>query len=361
MKKNCNMKHRISIALLLALMPGLPALAQISEIDVLSHIISSSASSSSVGGNAQSADNLTQGLGIVLDFVGSLSGNTDSPASPASALDYITASDKSDPYEALAGLFSKQQSGSGLSALDVITGAYNGMGFFESGVLDNIGSSNNFIAPSTISPVTGTTFFNPGWGLITSGFGYRPSFKRMHKGIDISMAVGDTVRVIMPGVVERVAYEAKGYGNYIIVRHDEGYETRYAHLIAPLVAAGQRVEAGVAIGLSGNTGNSTGPHLHFEVRYNGTALDPLSVFSFSGNQQNANYSTPVAEGQVSTMATGFNGSKKSLTGKSTYVVREGDTPHKIAARAGISVFRLCQLNFIMENQKLEPGTMVKLK
>lgn len=105
---------------------------------------------------------------------------------------------------------------------------------------------------------TGNSLFSPEWGRITSGFGYRARFKRVHKGIDIAMNVGDTVRAIMSGEVKRVDYEAGGYGNFIVIEHDNGMETRYAHLSRALVDAGQRVFSGQVIALSGNTGNSTG-------------------------------------------------------------------------------------------------------
>ena len=118
-------------------------------------------------------------------------------------------------------------------------------------------------------------------GRLTSRYGYRPKFGRMHKGIDVSLHIGDTVRVALPGVVSKVAYEAKGYGNYVVVSHADGYETRYAHMTRAIVAPGQSVKPGQAVGLGGSTGNSTGPHLHFEIRCNGQALDPLTCFGLS--------------------------------------------------------------------------------
>lgn len=118
-------------------------------------------------------------------------------------------------------------------------------------------------------------------GRLTSGYGYRPRFGRMHKGIDVSLHIGDTVRSALPGVVSKVSYEAKGYGNYVVITHSGGYETRYAHMSRCIVSPGDRVSPGDAVGLGGSTGNSTGPHLHFEIRYQGEALDPLSCFGLS--------------------------------------------------------------------------------
>lgn len=94
------------------------------------------------------------------------------------------------------------------------------------------------------------------------------------------MEIGDTVRVALPGIVDKVSYEAHGYGHYVEVVHDNGIVTCYAHLSSSLVKAGDKVDASQPIALSGNTGNSTGPHLHFETRYNGTAINPMTVFNF---------------------------------------------------------------------------------
>lgn len=156
---------------------------------------------------------------------------------------------------------------------------------------DDIASALDFIADA---PATGgfIGFYTPSpveppvesplsWGKVTSGFGFRRQFNRMHKGIDIAMAVGDSVRVVMPGVVDGVNFERDGYGCYVVVRHSGGYETRYAHLSSILVAPGQRLDANQVIALSGNSGKSTGPHLHFELRHNGTPLDPTAMFAFT--------------------------------------------------------------------------------
>jgi len=205
-------------------------------------------------------------------------------------------------------------------------------------------------------------FYRPAWGHITSGFGFRPKFNRVHKGVDISLSVGDTVRAALPGIVGQVNYEPGGYGNYVVLAHSNGVETRYAHLSESLVYPGQQIEAGEPIALGGNTGNSTGPHLHFETRYMGTAIDPTTVFDFTGRSMNLYARASKTDYPTSErIATGLNGTKTSLKQKSTYVVRDGDTVKAIADRAGISVLRLCQLNFITESERLQPGTMLKLR
>lgn len=126
-------------------------------------------------------------------------------------------------------------------------------------------------------------FVMPVIGRLNSKFGYRPSFGRMHKGIDIGLKIGDPVKCVLPGVVTKVSYEAKGYGNYVVVTHAGDMETRYAHLDSTSVKAGDLVMPGSIVGLGGNTGNSTGPHLHFEIRYMGVAMDPITWFNI-GNR-----------------------------------------------------------------------------
>ena len=122
----------------------------------------------------------------------------------------------------------------------------------------------------------------PAKGKLSSLYGYRPKFGRFHHGIDLALNVGDTVRSVLPGVVTRIGFEKRGYGCYVIVSHSGGMETLYGHLKESLAIPGQMLDAGQALGLAGNTGNSTGPHLHFETRYRGVAIDPVSWFNLSG-------------------------------------------------------------------------------
>ena len=114
--------------------------------------------------------------------------------------------------------------------------------------------------------------------VITSNFGRR--WGRMHKGLDIKVYIGDTIRAAFSGKVRIVRYEANGYGKYIVIRHNNGLETIYGHLSKQLVRENQTVRAGQSIGLGGNTGRSTGSHLHFETRLCGVALNPAIFFDF---------------------------------------------------------------------------------
>ncbi len=121
------------------------------------------------------------------------------------------------------------------------------------------------------------------WNVVNSHYGYRPRFGRVHKGVDLKANVGDTVRAAFDGKVRLTRFERGGYGFYVIVRHENGLETVYGHLSRFLVQPDQYVKAGTPIALSGNTGRSTGPHLHFETRFMGVAINPEAIFDFENH------------------------------------------------------------------------------
>ena len=128
-----------------------------------------------------------------------------------------------------------------------------------------------------IDPV-GNDYLWPVQGRISSAFGWRSisvAGNRFHGGIDIAAASGTPVRAARGGVIARAGWVG-AYGFLVTVDHGGGWETRYAHLSRIDVALGERIAQGAVVGLVGSTGASTGPHLHFEVRHNGVALDPLS-------------------------------------------------------------------------------------
>lgn len=113
---------------------------------------------------------------------------------------------------------------------------------------------------------------------ITSNFGKR--WNRNHNGIDIKAYLGDTIYAAFGGKVRVVKNDPKGYGKVIVIRHWNGLETVYGHLSKQIVKVNEIVEAGQPIGLAGNTGRSTGTHLHFETRFCGVPINPLEIFSF---------------------------------------------------------------------------------
>lgn len=145
---------------------------------------------------------------------------------------------------------------------------------------DRVNPYGDVVIPATKN-IDVTGFCAPVRGEVTSPYGWRPQFGRMHRGTDLRLSVGDTVRAAFDGKVRLTKYEARGYGYYVVIRHDNGLETVYGHLSRHLCKPNQRVKAGDPIALGGNTGRSTGPHLHFETRYLGLAVNPEAIIDFS--------------------------------------------------------------------------------
>ena len=123
---------------------------------------------------------------------------------------------------------------------------------------------------------------------ITDIFGYRPRRRRMHSGLDIKVQTGDTIYAAFDGKVRITSYQRRGYGHYVVIRHNNGIETLYAHLSKKLVTEDQNVKAGDPIGLGGNTGRSTGSHLHFETILLGKCIDPALLFDFKNQTTTGN-------------------------------------------------------------------------
>ncbi len=204
-------------------------------------------------------------------------------------------------------------------------------------------------------------FFRPVAGIITSRFGWRPQFQRIHHGVDLRLNIGDTVRAAISGIVEKISYDADGYGHYVVMSHPDDMTTVYGHLQYALVSQGQYVYSGQPLAIGGNTGNSTGPHLHFETRLGGIAVDPTLLFDFYGNGYWYDNNELKAQKNVETQAPVYSHQSKSLKKEATYIVRYGDTLKSVARQAGISVMRLCQLNMLNESDPLPVGRMLKLR
>lgn len=222
---------------------------------------------------------------------------------------------------------------------------------------------------SQVIDVTG--YFMPVRGNITSNYGYRAKFGRMHKGVDLGLRMNDTVYAAFDGKVRLTSYEAKGYGNYVILRHPNGLETVYGHLNKHLVKPDQVVKAGQPIGLGGNTGRSTGPHLHFETRFMGYAINPCAIFDFVNKTTHtdtyhfskSNY-TQARNYAPSTLSKneGNTGSYKAAQNtKSSYTVKKGDTLAGIARSYGVSVTTLRRLNGLKSKSTIQAGQVLKLK
>ncbi len=194
---------------------------------------------------------------------------------------------------------------------------------------------------------------------VTSGFGYRPRFRRMHKGIDVKVQTGDTIYAAFDGKVRIVRYERRGYGKYVVLRHENGLETIYAHLSKYLCDVNEDVKAGQPIGLGGNTGRSFGSHLHFETRVMGEAINPAFLFDFA-NQDVTGDTYMFRKQKADTYFTGP-GTKNSVAsaGKRYYKVRKGDSLSRISSRTGTSVAQLCKINRITKKTTLRPGQLLR--
>ena len=230
---------------------------------------------------------------------------------------------------------------------------------------------------------------------VTSHYGYRPQFGRTHKGIDLRAAVGDTVYSAFSGRVRLTRFERGGYGFYVIVRHENGLETVYGHLSRFLVKPDQYVKAGQPIALSGNTGRSTGPHLHFETRFMGYAINPEAIFDFGNRCTHTDSYTfskstytkardyapskryaaakKSSEQPVETKSRNSKKDEPKVTAsarkstresreksRSTYQVKKGDNLTKIAARTGMSVKELKKLNKLTSDN-VEEGKVLQIK
>jgi murein DD-endopeptidase MepM/ murein hydrolase activator NlpD len=193
---------------------------------------------------------------------------------------------------------------------------------------------------------------------VTSKFG--PRRRRMHNGIDVKVYIGDTIRSAFSGKVRVVKDQGRrvGYGKYIIVRHENGLETVYAHLSKQLVAEDQYVEAGEVIGLGGNTGRSTGSHLHFETRFLGQAINPALLFNFEKQDIVAD-SYLFMKGNNRYPRKNQSGTLASNGDTQYYKVRKGDSLSRISKKTGVSISRLCKLNGITTNTTLRPNQVLK--
>ena len=215
--------------------------------------------------------------------------------------------------------------------------------------------------------------------VLTSNFGAR--WGRQHKGLDIKVYIGDTIRAAFAGKVRIVRYEGRGYGKYIVIRHHNGLETIYGHLSKQLVVEDQEVRAGDVIGLGGNTGRSTGSHLHFETRLCGVALNPALMFDFRNQDVVDDYymfrkATYQQESVIASRLRGVGGSSfntgdedielASVAPAASYQqesrfhkVSKGETIYSIARKRGTTVNAIMKLNHLKKTSKLMPGQILK--
>lgn len=215
-------------------------------------------------------------------------------------------------------------------------------------------------------------FSLPYRGVITSGYGWRR--RRPHYGTDINLETGDTVVAAFDGRVRIAKFNKGGYGNVVIIRHNNGLETVYAHLSKLLVEPGTEVTSGTVIGLGGNTGRSYGSHLHFEMRYLGRALDTEDVVDYEkGEIKNSAlvlYKEDFAAKYDLRAIHNHNVSKSHTTSKTAIAsksykgkvvtVKNGDTLSAIAVRNHTTVASICKKNGIKATKVLQIGMRLKI-
>ncbi|MBR2352394.1 MAG: peptidoglycan DD-metalloendopeptidase family protein [Alistipes sp.] len=211
----------------------------------------------------------------------------------------------------------------------------------------------------------------PHIGRITSRYGLRRRVN--HNGIDIAIKVGDTICSAFDGRVRFSKATETGYGTLVVIRHDNGLETYHGHLSKRLVEAGDRVVAGQPIALGGNSGRSTGPHLHFECRYMGQSFDPERIINFRTGELRRDYLLLKRSyfSIYSKYEQDWNGEKlladadkkeAALSAERRYYkVRSGDYLGKIAARNHTTVAAICRLNGIKPSAVLQIGKVLRVK
>ena len=218
-----------------------------------------------------------------------------------------------------------------------------------------------------------TCYHCPYQGTVHPHGKYGPRRRRQHQGVDLPLKTGDPVYATFCGRVRISQYNKGGYGNLVIIRHDNGLETYYGHLSERMVEPGQWVEAGQIIGLGGSTGRSTGPHLHFETRYYGQSFDPERLIDFKNGTlsretfllKKSFFSIYSNAGQdFEDEIANEEQDKKEAAEKAAmkyYKIRSGDTLGAIARRHGTTVANLCRLKGIKSTTILRIGHSLRVR
>jgi hypothetical protein len=221
-------------------------------------------------------------------------------------------------------------------------------------------------------------------GAVTSPYGFRKG--RNHNGVDMSLKTGDTIYAVWSGKIRYAKYNDGGFGNLVIIRHHNGLETLSAHLSKFLVFPDQDVVAGEPIGLGGSTGRSSGPHLHFEIRFYEAPINPEFLIDFESKklrQQNLFVHKSLflpglkpIESFDDSYLTELSQTNDSLSIQlpiikppviiqkpkiKYYRVKSGDTLTEIANRNNTTVSKLCQLNGIKPTSIIQLGKSLRIK
>ena len=185
---------------------------------------------------------------------------------------------------------------------------------------------------------------------LSSPFGLRRF--RWHHGVDLRLTTGDDVYAAFDGIVRMASYDRYGYGHFVLIRHRNGLETIYGHLSKLWVTVGKEVRAGDVIGLGGSTGRSTGPHLHFEVRYKGLSINPEEMYDFTAHT--------LRQSVFLVSSSSFEHVLK-MNEAVVHRVRSGENLSVIARRYGVSVSHITRMNKISSSTVLRVGMGLKIR
>jgi murein DD-endopeptidase MepM/ murein hydrolase activator NlpD len=199
-------------------------------------------------------------------------------------------------------------------------------------------------------------FFGSNWSpplkdtKINSEFGFRRY--RLHHGTDLKLSTGDPVFNVFDGIVRMKSYDRNGYGYYVLVRHRNGLETLYGHLSKISVEIGQEIRAGEVLGLGGSTGRSTGPHLHFEIRYQGLSINPTEIFDFNLGRVKMDVYTITSSSFEHVID-----AQEAVYHR----VRSGQNLGVIARQYGVSINQITRLNGISTRSILRVGQRLRVR
>lgn len=215
------------------------------------------------------------------------------------------------------------------------------------------------------------SYHYPFKGRVTSKYG--PRRRGIHQGTDIDLETGDPIYATFDGRVRHTTYVARGYGHLIIIRHDNGLETFYAHLSEVNVKPGDWVTAGQVIGKGGNTGRSTGSHLHYEMRYKGHSFDPERLINFTTGDlrretfllKRTYFSAYSRFTQDFDEEVQSDEEDKKIAAEAAaikyHIVKKGDTLGRIAINNHTTVTKLCQLNGLKKTSTLRIGQRIRVR
>lgn len=225
-------------------------------------------------------------------------------------------------------------------------------------VIELVDSTNGYHTPYKPSPIRSR---------------YGPRRGRAHQGVDLALKTGEPIYATFSGCVRISQYNRGGYGNLVVIRHDNGLETFYGHLSERMVEPNQWVEAGQVIGLGGSTGRSTGPHLHFETRYYGQSFDPERLIDFKSgtlcrdvfllkrsyfsiySRASQDFEDEIANEEQDKKE------KAEREAMRYHKIRSGDTLGAIARKYGTTVGNICRLNGIKSTTVLRIGRTLRVR